>query len=93
MTDLTTEEQQSVRLALRFLRARLGGWERLAKVTRYTARSLMNMSDGSAAPTVVLAFRLARVAQVPIDDLIAGRYPPAGACPYCGHTPPAPPAQ
>jgi DNA-binding XRE family transcriptional regulator len=91
MSDLTAEEQARVRLALRFLRTRCGSWERLAKVTHYTAKTLTLISEGTMAPSVTLAFRLARLAQVATDDVIAGIYPAAGACPHCGHTPPAPP--
>ena len=28
---------------------------------------------------------LARLAEVGVDELLAGRFPPAGTCPYCGH--------
>jgi hypothetical protein len=32
-----------------------------------------------------LAVRVARLVKVGIDDLLAGKYPPPGACPHCGH--------
>lgn len=32
-----------------------------------------------------MAFRVARMAGVGLDDLLAGRYPVKGMCPHCGH--------
>lgn len=34
-------------------------------------------------PSAGLAVRAARLAKVPIDDVIDGRFPKAGCCPYC----------
>lgn len=82
--DLTKEEQQHVRAALQFLRRRAGGWLPLAKVLGYQKTSL---ADIAKAKTVMptLAFRVARLAQVSVDDLLAGKFPAPGTCPYCGH--------
>lgn len=33
-----------------------------------------------------MAFRVARLTDTSIDDLLGGRYRP-GACPHCGHMP------
>lgn len=92
MSDLTAEEQAHVRAALRFLRTRFGGWERLGQALHITARTLAYISEGNA-PSAGLAFRLARLAGVPVDDVATGKYPPAGTCPYCGHMAPDSPAQ
>lgn len=35
--------------------------------------------------TPLIAFRVARFAEIGVDDLLTGKYPPAGACPHCGH--------
>lgn len=83
-SDLTTAEQAHVRAALRFLRARCGGWDALARVLRFKARSLAKVGTGRTA-SASMAVRVARLAEVGIDDLLAGRYPPAGTCPHCGH--------
>jgi hypothetical protein len=81
---LTTEEQAHVRAALRFLRARCGGWAPLAKVLRFKRTTLGRVANGRTVSASV-AFRVARLAKVGVDDVLAGRFPPAGACPYCGH--------
>jgi hypothetical protein len=79
MSDLTKEEQAHVQAALRFLRARCGGWKPLAKALRFTSRTL------SAPASTSVAFRVARLAGIGVDDLLAGRFPPPGMCPHCGH--------
>ncbi len=78
--DLTAEEQRHVKAALRFLRIQHGGWAALAKALRYRMKSL---NDGRPA-SARLVLRLARVAGAPVDDVLAGRWPPPGACPHCG---------
>jgi hypothetical protein len=32
-----------------------------------------------------MALRIGRFVGVSVDDLLAGRFPPPGTCPYCGH--------
>lgn len=80
MRDVTVEEQKNVRAAIRFLRIRCGGWAQLSKTLRFTRSTLQK---GAITPAVV--FRVARFVGVGVDDLLAGRFPPEGACPYCGH--------
>jgi hypothetical protein len=84
MSDLTTAEQSNVRVALRFLRARCGGWETLAKVLRTGKQTVRRVASGRSA-SASMAVRVARLAQVGVDDLLGGKYPPAGCCPHCGH--------
>jgi hypothetical protein len=83
--DLTPEEQTNVRTALRFLRARCGGWASLAKVLRFGESTLGNVANGHAAVGPVVAFRVARLAKVGVDDVLTGRFPAPGTCPHCGH--------
>ena len=85
MSDLTTEEQTNVRTALKFLRLRSGGgWEPLAKTLGFKSITLSHVAGGRTA-SASLAVRVARLAGVPVDDVLAGRYPGEGTCPYCGH--------
>ena len=82
--DLTANEQAHVRAALRFLRLRCGGWGPLGKALRFKQTTLGNVANGrTVSPTV--AFRVARLAGTSVDDLLAGRFPPPGTCPHCGH--------
>jgi hypothetical protein len=79
VSDLSAKEQANVRTAIAFLRARCGGPKPLANALRFTTKTLRN----PASPT--MAFRIAKLASVPVDDVLTGKYPPAGTCPYCGH--------
>ena len=79
MSDLTAKEQANVRTAVAFLRARCGGVKPLAKALRFSLATIRR----SAGP--VLAFRIARLAGVPVDDVLTGKYPPPGVCAHCGH--------
>jgi hypothetical protein len=83
-SDLSGQEQAHVRTALRFLRARCGGWEPLAKVLRFK-RTTLSKLGGKCAVGPTVAFRVARLAGVGVDDLLAGRFPAPGTCPHCGH--------
>lgn len=82
--DLTPTEQERVRAALHFLRRQLGTIDMLAKLLKVTDRSLGYVWGGRTV-TPTLAFRTARIANVSLDDLLAGKFPEDGACPYCGH--------
>jgi hypothetical protein len=81
--DLTVEEQARVRVALRFLIARGGGVAGIAPVLGFKRRTIANVRDGQGV-SVTLAFRVARLAAVPMEDLLAGKFPPPGTCPRCG---------
>jgi hypothetical protein len=84
VSDLTPAEQTNVRTALRFLRNRCGGWKPVAKALHFGETTLGNAAGGRRiSPT--LAFRVARLAGVSVDDVLAGRFPAPGTCPHCGH--------
>lgn len=82
--DLTDKEQTHVRAALAYLRVKLGGWESLAKVLHFEASSIIHVVARRRSASPTMAFRVARMAKVSIDDLLAGRFPPAGTCSHCG---------
>jgi hypothetical protein len=84
IVDLTAKEQDHVRGALQFLRRRFDGWQSLAKVLRFKQTTLSNVAKGRTV-SASLAFRVARLASVPVDDLLAGSFPAPGTCPHCGH--------
>lgn len=84
---LSEEEQKNGRQALRYLRFRTGGWKPLAAALGFKRKTLTNVSEGSKGVSPNMAFRLARLAGVTIEDLLAGKFPPPGACPHCGRLP------
>lgn len=80
-TDLTTQEQQHVRAALRFLRSRCGRWEILAKALHFSEGGLANVVRGDKVASPTLVFRIAKFAKVGVDDVLTGRFPEPGTCP------------
>lgn len=78
MSDLSAKEQANVKTAIAFLRARCG-LKPLTKALRFSRDTLR----APASPT--LAYRVAKLAGVPVDDVLTGKYPPPGVCPHCGH--------
>lgn len=86
MSDLDEKEQNYVRTTMRHLRRRLGTWAAVADALRCSTVSVEKIAGGRRPVTASLALRVARVADVPMDDLLSGRYLP-GACPRCGYLP------
>lgn len=84
-SDFTAEEVVSVRAALHYLHLRCGTWELLAKVLRFNANTLCNVAGGHKSVNATLVVRLAKFANVRVDDLLEGRFPAPGTCPHCGH--------
>lgn len=87
MSDLTEKEQARVRLVLRVLRVRLGGWRAVSKAIGFRPGSLEQSANGRRGISASLAFRIAKICDVSMEDLLAGRYMPKVTCPHCGHTP------
>jgi hypothetical protein len=82
-SDLSAAEQQCVRVALKFLRVRFRGWSSLSKALRVKDTTLSKIASGGTVTTSI-AVRTARLVRVGIDDLLVGKWPPAGSCPLCG---------
>ncbi len=87
MSDLTPEEQRNVRVALRFLRIRFGKIDLLAKALHFTYESMRGVLLGHDPVSASMMVRVARLAGVGMDDLLAGKYPVKGTCPHCGRGP------
>jgi hypothetical protein len=60
---------------------RFGGWETLAKALRSSKGTLRKVGAG-ATVSASLAVRVAHLVNVPVSDVLDGRYPPR--CPHCG---------
>lgn len=87
MSDLTHAEQQRVRATLHHLRRTVGGWIVVAAALHYSPESLEKIANARGRPvTPRLAFRVARLVDVGVDELLGGWYRP-GACPRCGYLP------
>jgi hypothetical protein len=85
--DLTPEERTNASAAIRFLAKRHGTVGKLTLAMGAKRRTVLAaMSRRRCAVSAGLALRAARVAGVPLEDVLAGRWPVAGACPHCGRT-------
>ena len=84
-SDLTKEEQERVRTAMKFLVVRFGTLAVMATALKLKRDTLRHIMDGKDGVSTTVTFRIARLAQVGIDDLLAGKYPVPGTCPHCGH--------
>lgn len=86
---LAPEEQAHVRRALRVLRVRYHGWTNLAAALGVPLKSLERTIQGKDRPVSPgLAIKVARLAGVPVDDVLKGLFPGAGICPTCGQEAP-----
>ena len=85
VSDLTADEATHVRTALKFLRTRCGGWDGVAAALGFARNSLTDTAGGRLPASASMAIRIARLAGVKIDDVLAGNFPAPGACAYCGH--------
>jgi hypothetical protein len=83
-SDLTPDEQANARLALRVLRLRYGSIAALAEALSAKHKTLSEALSRRGRPSAGLALRAARLAGVPTEDVLAGRWPVAGSCPHCG---------
>jgi hypothetical protein len=84
---LTKEQRANVLASLRFLRIRAGRWKLLAKALGFEIITMKNVMKGINPASVNLAFQVSKLACVPFDDVVAGKYPVEGMCPHCGRGP------
>ena len=84
---LTLDEQANTMVALHFLRKRFGTWALLAKALGFERLTMRNVKKGINRVSVNMAYRAARLACVPFDDVVKGRWPVPGMCPHCGRGP------
>lgn len=87
MSDLDLKEQGHVRVALLILRRRLGGWTALAQILRIHSKHVQKIVRGTSAVTATIAFRVARLLSVPVDELLSGKFAGAEVCRHCGRAP------
>ena len=81
---LTPEEQACIKMSLAVLRIRYGTLRKLSVAMRITYKTLVRACNKNGKPTAGIAVRAARLAGVPIDDVLSGNFPKPGSCPMCG---------
>jgi hypothetical protein len=86
-TDLTLQEQKNVRTTIRLLHLKIGNWKTMARALKIEPDSIYRVVTGSRTITASVAFRVARLAEMSIDDVLSGAKLPAGICTQCGNVP------
>jgi hypothetical protein len=84
---LTDKEQRHVRTAIRFRRYRVGGWQPRADALGVKTDTIGKVLRGGRDVTARLAYSVARLTDVSIDDLLAGALLSPRTCPHCGRPP------
>ncbi len=88
VNTLSLDEEAHVRRALIVLHAQHGEWTDLALVMNVHAENLLRLATSEKHhPTAGLALRAARIAGVPVEDVLSGEWPKPlpGPCPTCGY--------
>jgi hypothetical protein len=83
---MTPEEQEATRVAIRFLAKRFGSFKKLSTSMRANVATVELAASKRGTVSAGIALRVARAAGVPLEDVLAGRFPAKGACPHCGRT-------
>lgn len=81
---LTQEQRDGVRRAIGALSGRYGSLTKLAKAMGVHSTTVIRAARVTGKPSAGLAVKLAKLAGVPVDDVLSGKFPVAGSCPYCG---------
>ena len=84
-TELTTEEQDNVRGAMRVLKVRDEGLALLAARMEVSTDHLRKALSGLRSIGAMTAIRVAQAAGVSLDDILSGAFPGPTACRHCGH--------
>jgi hypothetical protein len=82
---LSPDQQEHVINALYFLRVKFENWKPVARLLGFEEASLADVRAKRRSVSTNLAFRLAKVIGIGIDDLLAGKWPEPGMCPRCGY--------
>ena len=82
--DLSRTEQQNVLDTLRALRARFGNWLTVERALPISHSQRVEMTEGRTEVSTTIAFRIAKLLEVSLHDVIQGIALPKPTCPHCG---------
>jgi hypothetical protein len=82
--DLTREEQQNVIATLLALRARFGNWFTVERALPISHSQRVEVTEGRATVSTTIAFRIAKLLEVSLHDVLQGIALPKPTCPHCG---------
>jgi hypothetical protein len=82
--DLSRDEQRNVLDMLRALRARFGNWFSVERALPMSHSQRVEMTEGRADVSATIAFRIAKLLEVSLHDVIQGVALPKSTCLHCG---------
>jgi hypothetical protein len=82
--DLSRDEQRNVLETLLGLRARFGNWLTVEQALPISHSQRVEMTSGRADVSTTIAFRIAKLLEVPITDVLQGLALGKPTCPHCG---------
>jgi len=82
---LTSDEQENVRRAIRYLWGRAGAWTVTASILGVRTRTLRRIRAGRPVARY-MARKVAKAMAVPVGDVKTGKAIPTGTCRHCGRT-------
>ena len=82
--DLSRAEQQNVLDTLRALRARFGYWFTVERALPISHSQRVEMTEGRSEVSTTIAFRIAKLLEVSLHDVLQGLALPKPTCPHCG---------
>jgi hypothetical protein len=81
--DLTDDEAKNTKAALVHLRTKYGGVTGLARALGLNLKTVKRTLYRSGRPGAGMALRVSRLAHVPIEEVLTGKWP-GDRCPHCG---------
>lgn len=82
--DLSRAEQQNVLDTLRALRTRFGNWLTVERALPISHSQRVEMTSGRTEVSTTIAFRIAKLLEVSLHDVLQGLALPKPTCPHCG---------
>jgi hypothetical protein len=82
--DLSQVEQKNVLACLHSLRARFGNWFSVERALPLAHSQRVEITEGRAGVSTTIAFRIAKLLEVSLHDVIQGLVVPKNTCPHCG---------
>lgn len=82
--DLSLDEQQNVLALLRALRSRFGNWISVERAVPISHSQRVEVTAGRAEVSTAIAFRMAKLLDVSLYDVLKGTALPPNMCPHCG---------
>lgn len=82
--DLSADEQKNVLACLIALRARFGNWFSVERALPLSHSQRVEMTEGRSEVSTTIAFRIAKLLEVSLHDVLQGLALGKQTCPHCG---------